>query len=379
MAQSIQPSTSETFIANLKQAPLIHQIQLEHTDLELLKPAATPQTRLIEGFNAQIDEYNKEIVQIKAEHVNEEAQYLTEKETTEAKTKEEIAALNKLAESALPFELEKINASLKIREEVIDELKYFRSKAEKAISDIYESVQAIEEKKRMIVDTFNAVHTHFPNAEVLDLSCLWQFRSKEGLPKLGWILADAPGTQASISLGSRNLDIFDDEITKKLTSMICGATGVSTWYCDRSKAEAYAQELGKLNSVTSGLPASAERIELQGEFDCDVVPEEARQIIRAAVNLKGNCFDRVIILGEVPTWNLVYSNVARPFSPFIEGKIVFPQPDYRDPLIIGLKKLPCAKADSLYSEEKTVAFLLGAYNTSAVEDWIAAELTQKIE
>jgi hypothetical protein len=276
---------------------------------------------------------------------------------------QQLQLIEKTYNSCLPCEKKALSGPFK-------RLKSRVSNKDNFAKDIDNLIRRAEET---IVD----VKSKFPGVEILDLSSLYLFTLANGLPRLGllnvedaeakigltleYVSGDKSGRPSAIYNGVTQ-DNLDKIIQKNLIETVQAATGM---------------DVVEKNSIGN----YCTKIKLNGEFKEPILTSDVRDIINKARNSK--IFDAVVLLTEVTNWRLDYyynyNNIAALPKPKIPGTMIaIPPRQDKDPLILGLKNI-----DSYIEEEpgrsaerssSTIAFLLGAFDTTSLEDWIKCEM-----
>jgi hypothetical protein len=228
-------------------------------------------------------------------------------------------------------------------------------------------------------DTVDQVCQRYQHAEVLDLSVLGAFFHSSGLPRLALIEPFRDIEYSAFPLGDSDhrgmfpRSVLSVETDWSLIDHFLAFSGCfphaylesSEWTSAKNRAIEIAR---RLHPSISDLPATAKVMSFIPEFG-QRIPEEAREIINLAKAAKVGeepLFDRVVLLAEVPGWKFTTGQWLQG-DPFIEPHQIIPSPPSKDPLILGIKRI----------NGERIAFLLGAFNTTKLEEYIQREWVTK--
>jgi hypothetical protein len=264
---------------------------------------------------------------------------------------QQLELIEKTYNSCLPFEKKALS-------ELFRSLNIKVSGKNKFAKDIDNLIGRAE---KTIVD----VKSKFPGVEILDLSCLYLFTLANGLPRLGLLNVEDANAKIGLTLeyvsGDKSdspsaiyngvtQDNLDKTIQENLITTVQAATDMS---------------LNRNSSIGNYCGT----IRLEGEFKEPILTSDVRNIIHEALNSK--IFDAVVLLTEVTNWKLYYYYTSDRAEPKIKGRMIpIPPRQDKDPLILGLKNIDSYEKHS----RSTIAFLLGAFDTTSLEDWIKCEM-----
>jgi hypothetical protein len=227
--------------------------------------------------------------------------------------------------------------------------------------DLKVRLSQLHSAKRSFEEFRKVLDAQWPEAQHLDLDFLCKFKLSNGLPRVG--LFDPASAVAFIEVakdtyGPPKVDVsavqnLPADMLSDLGRNIAWATGVSV-------------------VRTSSIDPCATSIALSAQYEGPVPPPAIVEILKTAPK----SFDCVRVLADIKEWNVSYRSLQ--CVPVIQPSPV-PVTD-PDPLVVGFKTLdfPCEETEGKWSLRKEcVAFLLGAFDESALEGWIRSEHTQR--
>lgn len=292
---------------------------------------------------------------------------------------------------ALPVEKAGLQKDIAEVTQKISTLEKQLAKAQKPITDSEASVQRLTVQNSLEDEYLKKVVAVYPSAQVIDLQCLALLRGKDGLPALTLYSPNyshsmifcyfgtermAPSLSMVYNVSQRQrpavqskiitASLPDDEERAVETPFVSQRYAVAE--VNRAVAKGISKIVQHATGVTLGTQAC--RIVLQAQFSekFKVIPKDARQLIREAS--KDPLFDKVLLLAEVPRWNVSYleSRAGRLPTPKIKGTIE-QTPRSDDPLILGVKQIG----------DKRVATIIGAFDTTPVEHYARSEFGRRIQ
>ena len=284
---------------------------------------------------------------------------------------------------ALPIERKTIGTSLRQVARALQEKRENLRDEHRAISIPKASAERLESAFAHREKTISQILKVYPEAQIVDLSCLTLFKGKDGLPALALYGLNSPLSRVRLRKDEFEINSRESLLSKEeriaLALSVQVATGVqlrAEWSPEwRSPAliaeikKAMRQKTWK-GEKDGRLPASATEIALVSNFGEGgrVIPRSSREIIRKAVDSK--LFDEVVLLAETKSWRITYTDLRHAYDnkPFLRGATVT-TPRTEDPLVLGLKK----------AGNQTLAILVHAFDTTQLEEYVRREFAVKAD
>jgi hypothetical protein len=226
--------------------------------------------------------------------------------------------------------------------------------------------QAIDKAaQRMDIERnyLDRVLAQYPTAQHLSLDCLTELTMKNGLPAVALFSPEHEkvSIKAAVWINGTSFGFSDESDEAELNELLpMGLSG------KMKKLIVKATGIKNDNSLRGETTSSATSITISARFSDrhQTIPPEARTQIRAAIT--GKLFDQVVLLAEVKKWEVTYYELTNDANPLIKGKVL--NTISRDPLIVGLKRLPTGRLFSM---------VIGAFDVTPIEQLIAREWCTK--